>query len=856
MKNPRRQDIDASQPFELHLAADARHSRSDYADDQAWTARLGKADEAALAFQTRYGGRAGLASLAPIWRFGEQVVYQARAYHRQPQLRGFAPDLVLIQAAPIAGLELEARFWVMESRAAGGELRLRNDLGEPIELQFELFGHVVINGEARKLNVLTKADGALALHLGQIGNINPVLALDGAQIEIYGGRVSSPKLGKRFSVEPGAELVLRFAAAGLEDMRDSFSVAMNWAARDWQPHFARVDRDSAAIPQIQTGKASWDRVIDLSYKHLVGAFIGPTEHLPQASFVANRAIHRGWSRRGDGSDHIRAWAGQDPTLAWLAAPVIATVDGDLAKGVVRNYLATQDASGFVDRQPGLAGQRQGLLMMPLLARLAWTVYERTEDRAFLAEVFPGLLAFFGRWLAADLDADDDGAPEWQSERQTGYIAFPTFSEGQLWAQGADIRQMETPDLLAYLISEAEALRQAADELGESEAAPILEKQRDMLEASLEEFWDGKRYAYRDRDSHLSPAGEDLLRGAPADQPQEVNHAFAQPSRVMIRVVGGLSQRPRRLRLKLEGADEHGEPYQIEATTDDFAWRNRGGIYTSERPLSRVHRIAFDGLSRVYKIYASAIDCSRLDVNALLPLFSGRLNEDRAEALARLAMDEEHFLRPRGLTMVSARDPSFDPSNARGGGGVWMFWLSLVGEGLLQAGYRAEATNLLQRVLAGLARVLEREGKLSRFYHADEAKGYGEDHHIGGIAPLKLLSDVLGALIPAGDRAWVGGEFSWGQPVSVKQHGLTVTRDAERIQIQFPSGAEVELPADAPWQLVRDPSPSAARPADDAPAPPSEPPLPSQVLSEGRVEIEIEEDSDQNSQENDAAAPAE
>ena len=180
--------------------------------------------------------------------------------------------------------------------------------------------------------------------------------------------------------------------------------------------------------------------------------------------------NRGWSRRGDGRDHIRTWAGQDPTLAYLAAAAAANIEPDWAKGLIHNYLSTQDESGFVDRQPGLAGQTQGLLMMPLLARMSWMVYQATEDRDFLADVFAGLKAFFERWLQEDKDAD--GVPEWRSERQMGYVAFPTFGVGQGWAQGAKLGQMETPDLLAYLISEADALCSIAQELEDEEAEHV------------------------------------------------------------------------------------------------------------------------------------------------------------------------------------------------------------------------------------------------------------------------------------------------------------------------------------------------------------------------------------------------
>lgn len=852
MSRLRRQNIDASAPFEYFLAADARSSRTDYCDDQAWTLRLGNRDEAALAFQTQFGGRAGLVSLVPIWRSAEAVVYQRQTYAEPPVITAFAPNFMLVEAAPFEDLALEARFWAMESRAAGGDFNLTNRGADAITLQFELLGHAVINSRQVRLNVLTLADGTLALHLGQIGNINPVVALEGASSEIYGVRIGSPKLGRVLELQPGQTIHLPFAVAGLEDMRDSFSLAMNWMSRPWERHFERIERDAAAAPRISTGEADWDLVIDLSYAHLLQAFMRPTEHLPHPSIVANRAGNRGWSRRGDGRDHIRAWGGQDPTLAYLAAKAIATIDGDLATGLILNYLAAQDESGFVDRQPGLGGQRQGLLMMPLLARLSWQIFQLRGDCDFLREAYSGLLAFFGRWLASDMDADDDGAPEWRSERQMGYVAFPTFGRGQFWAQGADIRQMESPDLLAYLISEADALRQIADELGETESSKILAKQLAMMEARLEEFWDGARYCYRDRDSHLTGSADELLYRGAGDQIHQLDRSLAQPARVVVRVVGGVSQKPR-IRLKLEGVDENGADCLIEAAADEFDWQNRQGVYTTAKPLTYVRRIAIAGLSRVYKVYATTIDSSRLDINALMPLICGRLPQERAAALVALARDEAHFWRAMGLTMVSAEDRNFDPSNARGGGGIWMYWLSLIGEGMVAAGFRAEATALIKRVLAGLARVLSREGKLSQFYHADEAKGFGEDHHIGGIVPLNLLSEVLGVTIIGPDRVQVGGNFTWGEPFTVEQHGVVVRRSAEETRIDFPSGYSETLAADAPTQLVVDPTPAPPAEAENEPLDMPDAPLPSASDDESAL-IDVEDSERPASDAAEADAP--
>lgn len=837
MRNLRRQSIKADRPFDFHLAADARSSRTDYLDDQAWVLRLGARDEAALAFQTEFGGRAGLVSLVPMWRDESGVIYQHQGYAREPVITYFAANMIQVEAAPIEKLDLVARFWAMDSRAAGGEFNLKNHSGEHRSLQLDLFGHVVIKGRNHKLNVLTMADYSLALHLGEIGNLNPVVTLEGASVEVYGGRISSPKIGCLIELAPGASARIPFVVAGLADMRDSYSVAMNWMSRPWAPYFEQIDRNAAALPKVSTGKPEWDLLVDYSAAQLIKSLMEPTEHLPHHSLVAYRCADRGWSRRGDGADHVRAWSGQDPTFTYPALAALAGIDQGLAKGIMKNYLAAADESGFIDRRPGLGGQRQGVLQIPILARLCLTLVEDRNDLEFAAEALPALRAFFSRWLAQDADAD--GVPEWQSERQMGYIAFPTFGRGQAWAQGADARQLETPDLLAYLISEADALRQLAELTGASETAEFAVEQLQSLETHLEEFWDGGRYSYRDRDSHLTSAGVDLVYRGAGDQAHEVQQELEKPARVMVRVVGGVSQRPN-ITMKLEGKDRHGADHVVEASVDDFLWQNRQGVFTTKQPLSQVERIAIKGLSRVYKVYARTLDSSRLDINALLPLWTGRLGPERAAALVELALDEARFLQPNGLTMVSAGDRNYDPSNARGGGGIWIYWLSLVCEGMLKAGYRQEATMIVKRLLDAQARVLEREGRLAKFYHADEAKGFGEDHHLGGIVPLKLLGDVIGIRIVAEDKVWLGGEFTWGHPVTVEQHGVTVSRSSEASRIEFPTGHSVELEADAPWQLVQDVTPKAQDSPDIEPLDTPEIPLPSEDEVDGPVTIEVED----------------
>ena len=558
MRNLRRHELDASSNIRIHLAADARMSRTNYSDDQVWSVELGAGDRAALAYQTRFGGRAGLVSLVPIWQAGDQRVYQQASYQRPPIMTHFAPNLLRVSAEIVSQLQLEARFWVMESQAAGAEFFLVNGGDETLVVQLELFGHVALNDRNRKLNVLTLADHSLALHLGQIGNLNPVTTLEGASFDIYGGRISSPKLGLRFSLESGGSRRIPFVTAGLPDTRNSHSIALNWMSRPWEPYFDQIERNAASVPAISTGNAEWDRLLDLSQSLALKSIMRGADNLPHPSYVANRTSSRGWSRRGDGSDHIRAWAGQDPTLAYLIVAWLANIDSDLACGIVRNYLSTQDDSGYVDRQPGMAGQRQGLLMMPILARMAWQVVERTEERRFHHRSLAKARAIFlsvgcrkimTRMAMASRNGDRSGNWGMSRCRPLGLV--------KAGRKEADIRQMETPDLLAYLISEAGALCDLAQVAGDQSTYDKMRGHRDRLLEHLNTFWNGSRYIYRDRDSHHSCAPVELLYGGAGDQLHKIERGLDPANRVVVRIVGGVSQRPR-IQLRLLGENAVGD----------------------------------------------------------------------------------------------------------------------------------------------------------------------------------------------------------------------------------------------------------------------------------------------------------
>lgn len=779
-------------PLALQLAADARLSATDYLDDQVWELALGTPGNPALALQTNYGGRIGLASLVPLWRIDNRPIYEYQAYATPPVITAFAPGYAQATARITPRLALRAEFWVIESHVVGARLTLRNS-GAALELGFDLIAFAAAQGKELKFqSIPLPPGGGHALITGKVGNLTPAVILES-------GRSSSPNtLSTSLKIPANGQVTARWVHAGLTTAGDSMALALKWLQQSWNAPLRRIDKAAQDIPDIETGDEAVDAAIAFAYQQAIQSFLKPTASLPYASFVTTRQPGRGYSPRGDGTDQPRGWSGQNPTLAYLSALALAPIDAEMAQGVVRNYLAVQRNDGWIDWKPGLAGQQADMLCLPILARLAWGIWQYSEDDAFLKEVYPGLLRFFERWLACD--ADGDGFPEWQIESQTGYPFMPSFALGLPWGQNAEIKYFETPDLLAYLLSEAISLREIAYYLRQSGDEQRLSAKADDLAAKLEMLWNPaeKRYMYRDRDTHLTTGSVSVLHDGRGDEDHILALRLDPPSRLIVEVTGGTNPAPR-MKLHLSGIDASGNRVQEEA--EAFVWSASRGVYTSRHAFSQIDRIRVEGIVGVYRVSARTMATNGFDINGLLPLWSVGIAPERADALIAHLTNPEEFWRKNGVLMFSAQDPHYNPARAEGSVGVWSYWLTLIGEGLIEHNRVDLATELLKRLLAAQTAVLQSSKTFFEFYHADEPRGLGERGSTMGLVPLHLLMRVLGVRIMSKSRVWTGGAFAWGSPVTVSQHGVTVTRSAQGTEVRFPSGSAVSLAADAPWQEI-------------------------------------------------------
>ncbi|MBL8094272.1 MAG: hypothetical protein JNL73_08885 [Anaerolineales bacterium] len=802
-------------PLALRIAADTRLTPTDYADDQSWELALSGGEPPALSVRTTYGLRARELRLFPIFSEGDQHISDPAAFAVRPTLRSFFVNHLRVECEPLPGVKVTAHYWVAESHVLAGQFTLVNrDAERPnrtISVAVAGLLKPITGGEgaaaARGATPLNRPLGPsqreeYAVLEGQTGNLNVIVAMDE---EARGDSAPHPVLTRTIELPFEEPVVVRWACAARPSAAESLVLLREVFAREWEGEFARLELLNESLLEIETGDRDWDAAFAFAQNVSLRCFVGPTDKLPHPSFVFSRNPDRGYSRKGDGSDHPWLWDGQVATEAYVALPNITHAAPELAKGILLNWLAVQDERGFIDWKPGLAGQRNKALCIPLLASLCWKIYQDTQDLAFLDQCYLGLYRFFNVWFSSRYDRDGDGVPEWSHTIQSAFDDNPSFVRWQKWGQGADVTAVESPDLASYLYREATALLQIREALGRPEE-PEITARAAALKAVVDAMWRDETaiYHYIDRDSHAVTRGEVLAIGR-GDLAVDLARRFDPAARIVVRAVGPAEQKVA-LGVTVAGRGPRGR-HRVEAFKRSQAqWYFGVATATSDKLYAEVERVEVTGLTDDYEVVVSTVDTTRQDQTLLLPLWAGLPDAARAEALVRrTVLDPERFWRANGLPNCAANEPVYRADNRGGSGGVWMMWNTMVCEGLIDYGYRVEAAELIARLMHAMIHGLRTDHAFSEAYNADVLDGLGEKDYLWGVAPVHLMLRAAGIRPITPRRVVIDGFCPFPWPVTVRWKGLEITRSGTQTSIHFPSEAIVTLDDTEP-HVVDDPGP--------------------------------------------------
>ena len=792
----RRWSLKKGDPLCLTLAADARLSPTDYVDDQIWDVVLSGGAPAALSVETTFGLRARSFRIFP--RFGEDNVTRTDPleFDHSPVVSIIHPNYLTLHCVPFLDIDVQYELWVPDSHSLSGRLQFTNQSKIRREIRLDLVAQLTPTEGQRMASLELQAASVLS---GFSASVAPVVLLTGGG---HPGTGSFPTLRQELVLEPGEQKSLEWVEAALLSPEASFAYARQLATRNWDAERARIELLNASHLEIYTGDPDWDAAFELAQKQAFSLLAGPGKELPHPSFVLSRQPDQGYSIRADGSDYNHQWNGQTVLDAWYLADYLLPSSPDWVAGLIRNFLSVQEENGFIDWKPGLSGQRSHILATPLLASLAWRVYEINQDRAFLQEVYPGLLAFLKLWFGAEHDRDQDGLPEWDYPSQMGIDTHPLYS---LWEEntlGIDIQTAESPALIAFLYQECQAMLKMADLLGRNSDSPQYHEWAGRLVEGAGASWNDEEGNYLDidRDAHYSTSLE-LLGERYGTGEITLNRHFEHPVRIYVQLELSRPGGPRP-DLFIRGASASGNPRLEQISGDEFKMFLSKGVLTGERIYSAIDQVEVQNLDQQDRIcfYTAAYRCACLNQNLIL--WAKLADPAKANSVVeKTLLLPERFWRSFGLPTSLSWNNLFeeDPS-------VNLPLNSLIGEGMLESGFVTQAAELVAHLMSAVILNLKQEGAFRHSYDSASGQGQGERNALSGLPPLGLFLRTLGIQLISPDKVALRGSNPYPWPVTLKYRGLTVLRQKEKTNVIFPDGNIVEIDDPSPQLISLEPQP--------------------------------------------------
>jgi hypothetical protein len=776
-------------PLSLTIATDARLVAPDYFDDQIWELKIGGGDPPALALQTTYGLRARNFRLFPRFTLSDTTLTDPATFSRPPQINKLCPNFIALLYSPFPNIDVESKYWVPTSKGVAGCMGVLNNSNSTQIIRIEWVALLTPTNGERMTAMQMQAAPVLS---GITDGIAPIVFLTGGS---KSGSGSYPSLVLEMEIQPGESRSFKWIQTALSNPESSFALVRKISNSRWDAEFTRLEMINNGLINIHTGNPDWDTALMLSQKQAYGLILGSSKQLPNHTFVTSRNPDQGYSLRGDGSDYDHLWNGQTPLDAYHLINIILPTAPNLAKGIIQNFLSVQEQNGFIDWKPGLAGQKSGLLATPILSTLTWQIYKNTEDKSFLENNFDNLLKFIRLWFSDDYDQDSDGIPEWKHTFQTGFDDHPIYSSWHEWSRGVDINTSENPGLCSLLFRECKAIIQIAELLNHDEPVEEFQSHLDNLQKAIEMSWDDNDAIYHDwdRDTHFCSKGK-MIGKRTGPGIILINKGFESPIRVhiLIKSKGETSRQPV---IYIHGTSTSGNHRVERILSKHFKWHLGVGRMTGSSIYASIEQLEIQNINPNDQVQIFIAGYNNLNQTLFLPLWAGIPDASKAHVIIqRNIKNPDRFWRPYGIR-ACANPPSTPIANVCNS--VHMRWNLMIGEGILNYGYRDIAADLISRILAGIVVNLKNEKSFRQYYHADSGEGIGERGALSGLAPLGFFLETLGVRLISSRKVALAGYNPFPWPVTVKYRGLSILRQKEKTMVTFPDGQIVNVSDPAP-----------------------------------------------------------
>ena len=778
-------NINREVPPYLTLAADYRLSAPQFTNDHIWELKMEGNEPPAMAVQTTYGLRAHRMRLFPrfIYKSKGDGLSDPSGFYNSPTVNKFFPNYLALTLTPFPGIEVKAEYWVPASNTIAGRFIFTNHTTLTESFRFELAG--ILNPMGNGEGLSAEFYNGVNVIKGSFNNLVPVCLMSSTP-----EASNSPfaTLSHEIDLSPASFRTINWAMATLNDQESSFLLAQNILDKPWDAEISKIEiLNTSQTIDISTGDAVWDEIFAISQQAAHELIFYEDSNLSIPPFVLSRLPDQGYSLRGDGSDYPTAWNGPTALDAYQLFSILLPGGLEICEKILMTFLTNQKSNGFINWKASTTDPHQKILSQPLLSALALQIHQYKQDNDWLESIFPALYQFFMCWFSHELDRDRDGYPEWVHPHQTGLGDSPLYDLWHSNSQYVSIQSIETPSLVAMLYHECAALLSICKITGKNEEVQKLNEKLNRLGCLIDESWNEKngRYQYRDYSNHLSNPAVDI--GQFNNGKHVLNRVLDFSSRLVLHLNTN-SHDGHPLSITISGRDRKNN-FTEKITLKDITRAVDISVYTTRHDFLKIYQIHVTGLSSDEFVSVQTINYTQNDISLYLPLWSGYpIPQIILDQLASTLVAD--YFKPNGIP-VSPDSAPYVP----------LYWVNLIGEGLLQHNKFLQAVQLISNTMNGMSQNLLKYGALYEKFHAETASPMGEKYRLSALAPIGLFIKSLGIEKITSSSISLNGINPYPWPVTIKYRNLSLTMHQSDTNITFPNGQVVNVSGPGPHLIL-------------------------------------------------------
>ncbi len=756
-------------PYNLLLTSDFRLCGIHDKVDNTWEIQLEGSERGGLSLYSTLSLRTLSTRIFPIFQNGQQTADKSSEFIHPPVIKKFFSNYVHIAYTPFEGLDLQTHIWMPDNQTVLSKTIVINNAAAA----FEGSVNWVMTLNPLQTGLVAKLEEKEHEYFltGQAQNTFVAFLLsNGAKP----GTLSYPSLVLPLQILPGGQSVHQWAFTCNEDHESLVQQSKSLIQADYEALAARMavfqQRDEI---QIQTTSTDWNAAFAFCQKNALQLILPDINADQPAVFLRSRNAEQQYLVYLHDLPPIEKISLLD---LWYLLGIIPGAFSSI-KVLLERYLRH-----VASPQETLSSQPY-----PILAEIVWKIYEKTDDRAWLTQVYPILIKSLQFWFTELQDQDQDGVPEWQHALQSQFEQLPIHNYWHLAGIGTNTQWIESPFLAGLLLHELDRTHQIGECIGATETTAWIESQQKTLTAYLNDSFHPRKkiFKYRDSITHASPNGYKLCE---TDQSgfYKLNKNLRTAQRLNIKIVNQ-KESTRKTRIFLHGKTNAGNTVE-EISTRQFMWNDRFGVATSKLAFTKINSIEVESLSLGDQVILSVSDYAVEDITSLFPIWNAAISPQRVKhSVDRWLVPA--LMQPFGLPLVPVNK---QPQESDLFNSVDLTLNRFILEGLIRHGQLKLATELYTNLMNAVLKNLKLFKRFYKNYDASDGYGSGDYNIVNGLLPIETYLNLIGIGFWSESKIEFIHYNPFHEPVRIQYRGTTLVCDQNQFEIIFPGGDRFQI----------------------------------------------------------------